>query len=150
MNKPTPKVPSTHSLTNPTQLSLYEQVKLVQRYPLNDGHLLSFWYDWFCADKQLPARGRRLFAKLLNVALSHRFDINNSYVFFKNNCPCSGPLRDDFRICDLQTGKVLYTVVPYDASESKDERSYVYGAENEFKAPLVAGNWNTVVKWFLA
>ena len=45
-----------------------------------------------------------------------------------------GPLYDDFRICDLETGNVIYTVVP-----SYNGQSEVWGSANDFKEPLFEG-----------
>jgi hypothetical protein len=33
-------------------------------------------------------------------------------VLFANCCPGEGKLYDEFKICDLETGEVIYSVVP--------------------------------------
>ena len=71
------------------------------------------FYDWFCKDTSLDRKANVLFPKVKKF-LKHTpaIDILETYVFFKNNCPMRGPLYDDFRICDLTTGNVLFTVIP--------------------------------------
>jgi hypothetical protein len=45
-----------------------------------------------------------------------------------------GPLRDDFRICDRETGDVLFTVTP------KTGCVEVWGSENYFSEALFEGH----------
>ena len=56
------------------------------------------WYDWFCRDKSLCGKTKRLAPKVKQLAKSSKVDVNNWYVWFKNNCPCCAPLYDDFRL----------------------------------------------------
>lgn len=70
------------------------------------------WYDWFCRDSSLRNKTYKLTAKLKKIINSEKINQDTMYVFFKNNCPCNGSLYDDFRICDRETGDVIFTVVP--------------------------------------
>lgn len=100
------------------------------------------WYDWFCRDTSLRNKTYTLTNKLKQLILSDKINIYQDYVFFKNNC--GHALYDDFRICDLQTGDVKYTVSPSDC----DGLSTVWGIDNEFAAPLVEGSWKDVKAFF--
>ena len=111
--------------------------------------IMDLWYDWFCRDTYLPKKGERLFEKLIEISNSKKFDSDRCYVFFKNNCPCDGRLYDDFRICDRETGKVLYTITPSCGFNCLKNKAVVWGHENDFEEALVVGTWNKVVKWFL-
>ena len=102
------------------------------------------FYDWFCKDSSLKNKAKVLFAKLKSVVRSGKFDPTKTYVFFRNNCPCSGKLYDDFRICDLATGHVLYTVSPSNGRGKAE----VWGVDNDFEDPLVEGTWREVKMWF--
>lgn len=106
------------------------------------------WYDWFCNDKALPAKTVKLVNKLKRVVKSEKIDIDNNYVFFKNNCPCEGTLYDDFRICDLKTGEVIYTITPRSGHTSMNGKGTVWGKENNFNAPLIEGTWNDIKAFF--
>jgi hypothetical protein len=112
--------------------------------------VMSLWYDWFCRKTLLKAKGDRLLEKLEEISESTKFDNDKCYVFFKNNCPCVGNLYDDFRICDKETGEVLYTIIPSSGHKCEKGKAMVYGVDNDFEEPLVVGTWRTVVKWFLA
>lgn len=100
------------------------------------------WYDWFCKDSALKSKTVTLTRKLRQLVLSPKVDIYKNYVFFKNNCGWT--LYDDFRICDLDTGDVLYTVTPKDS----DGKATVWGKDNDFAAPLVDGYWVDVKDFF--
>ena len=69
--------------------------------------------------------------------------------FFKNNCPCNGSLYDDFRICDIDTGDVIYTITPSSGHKVDEGAASVWGKENEFENELVNGTWQDVLDFFL-
>lgn len=105
------------------------------------------FYDWFCKDSSLPNKAKTLFSRLKGILRTKttKFDPAKCYVFFKNNCPCVGKLYDDLRICDLETGDVLYTVVP---SNGRGEAE-LWGIDNDFEKPLTLGDWSLdVLDWF--
>ena len=94
------------------------------------------FYDWFCKDSSLKRKAESLFKKTKLFVKMKDVDLDNTYVFFKNNCPAVGPLYDDFRICDIESGNVLYTVTPKSGHTGKAE---VWGRENGFEEPLKTG-----------
>lgn len=107
------------------------------------------WYDWFCRETSLENKGKRLLQNLKAIKDSPKFDNDKTYVFFKNNCPCNGHLYDDFRVCDIKTGDVIYCVVPKSGFVVDNGAAQVYGRENKFDAPLIEGTWKEVKDWFL-
>ena len=74
-----------------------------------------------------------------------KFNPETTYVFFKNNCPCCGSLYDDFRICDIETGDVIWTVIP---SSGFDGKAKLWGRENDFEMPIIDGSWKDIVEYF--
>lgn len=116
---------------------------------LNSMEIKNLWFDWFCRDTSLTNKGRYLLLRLKSILRSKKFDNNTTYVFFKNNCPCVGHLYDDFRICDKETGDVLYTVVPRSGYDSDDNEAQVFGRENNFQEPLAHGKWKDIKRFFL-
>ena len=125
------------------EIAISDLVKMDFDEAFNKGNCYGF-FDWFCKDTSLPNKAKKLFARLKGIVRSGKFDPAKCYVFFKNNCPCVGPLYDDFRICDLETGDVLYTVSPSNRKGKAD----VWGRDNDFEAPLVSGTWREVRAWF--
>ncbi len=109
----------------------------------------ALWYDWFCKETSLENKGKTLIQKLNAISRSKKFDKDKTYVFFKNNCPCDGSLFDDFRICDIETGDVIYCVVPKSGYNSNYGMAEVWGKENKFDDPIIEGSWKEVKDWFL-
>ena len=106
------------------------------------------WYDWFCIDKSLSKRLAAMVPKIRRICTSKKVDLDNSYIFFKNNCPCNGNVYDDFRICDLATGDVIYTITPKCGHNISKGESSVWGKENNFKEELAKGTWKDVLNYF--
>ena len=95
------------------------------------------FYDWFCSDKALKAKSERLFRAVKRWVEKRNTDTDKVYVFFKNNCPMNGPLYDDFRICDIETGDVIWTVTPKSGHSGLAE---VWGKQNGFEGAIAKGN----------
>jgi len=106
------------------------------------------WHDWFCRDTSLEAKTRKLGNKVLQLMKSTKIDTEKNYVFFKNNCPMRGSLYDDFRVCDMESGDVIYTITPSCGHTVNKGVAEVWGRENEFKEPLVSGSWKDVKAFF--
>lgn len=68
------------------------------------------WYDWFCKDSSLLRKTQRMGRIIAKLNQGGKVDLDNNYVWFKNNCPLNGPLYDDFRLADLETGEVQFTI----------------------------------------
>jgi hypothetical protein len=97
-----------------------------------------FW-DWFCRDSELREKIKVLFGLVKEVVGSPKVNPEKQYVFFKNNCPLGGELYDDFRICDLKTDKVVYTVVLRYGYGRHEGRTEVWG-----KRTASMGRWLSV------
>lgn len=106
------------------------------------------WYDWFCSSSSLSRRGDSLVKKVKRIAFSPRFDGERVRVFFKNNCPVVGNLYDDFKIVDIETGDVLYTVIPKSGFRKDMGKAKLYGRENNFEMPLVEGTIKDIYRFF--
>lgn len=72
--------------------------------------ILIGWYDWFCKDGALYRKTEKMGNIVRQVKAGGKVDLQNWYVWFKNNCPLNGPLYDDFRFSDLDTGDVQMTI----------------------------------------
>ena len=68
------------------------------------------WYDWFCKDSSLGRKTKRMGNIISKLREGGKVNFKNWYVWFKNNCPLNGPLYDDFRFADLETGEVQFTI----------------------------------------
>lgn len=106
------------------------------------------WYDWFCRDTSLAAKTQKLGKKAIQLMKSDKIDIQKNYVWFKNNCPCWGNLYDDLRIADIETGDVIYTIIPANGHKFTKGKAEVWGRENNFAQPLVSGSWKDVKAFF--
>ena len=123
------------------QITLREQIEAFQNdksFPGDMSHCYNF-YDWFCKKEALKGKAEKLMPKVLKFAKKMNLDMDKYYVFFKNNCPMNGSLYDDFRICDIETGDVVYNVCPSSGYNESLGEATVYGKENDFQGPLYKG-----------
>lgn len=114
------------------------------------------WYDWFCKEESLRNKTYEMGRIIKRVKDGGKVDLDDWYVWFKNNCPMSGPLYDDFRFARLTDGLVMFTI-QIDCCWSEHKYS-VYGRkpvngewEDHFDAPLFeCDNSRDLVKWLNA
>lgn len=107
------------------------------------------WYDWFCKDESLCSKTEILAEKLKQIVNSHLINQDKQYVFFKNNCPMCGSLYDDFRICDIETEDVIWTVIPSNGHTVKKNKAELWGKLNNFESPIVEGTWQEIKNYFV-
>ena len=118
--------------------TLREQIKAWKETKTFIGENPEFFYffDWFCQNKALADRARRLMPKVVKFARRKNIDLDNTRVIFKNNCPMEGELYDDFRIIDMKTEDVLWTVCPFSGHRSIYGQAELWGKENNFGGPI--------------
>jgi len=104
------------------------------------------WFDWFCKDSSLAKRTQTLGKKVIQISKGNKFNNDEHYVFFKNNCPCSGGTYDSFSICDMEEGNVIFHIA---SPNSRSNNWEVYGKLNNFEEAIIEGSWLEVKKWFL-
>ena len=134
-----------------SELSIAKVVELRKNHELTDEMVRDFWYDWFCKDSSLVRKGNTLLQRLSKIVKVNngKFDPEKTYTFFKNNCPCCGSLYDDFRICDMETGEVIWTIIPSSGHRSSYGRAELWGSVNDFKEPVLEDvTWDDIVEYF--
>ena len=117
------------------QLEAFENGVFLESDGSKDSGCFVF-YDWFCRDSSLKNKSIKLFKQVKLFVKMKDVDLDSTYVFFKNNCPVGGPLYDDFRICDIESGNVLYTVTPKCGHSGEAE---LWGRDNNFDGPFKTG-----------
>jgi len=104
------------------------------------------WFDWFCRDTSLANKTKKMGNIIKQIKPGGKVDLESSYVWFKNNCPLSGPLYDDFRIADIETNNNLI-VVQIDCFRN-DSKYTVYERLDGFEKPVFQSNSSReLVKW---
>lgn len=112
--------------------------------------ILAGWFDWFCKDSSLAAKTKKMGKIIRKIKAGGKVDLQKWYVWFKNNCPLSGPLYDDFRFADIETGNVQFTI-QIDCCWNKNKYA-VYGrtpdGEGHWDEPLFATDSSReLIKW---
>ena len=132
------------------ETSIKELLEKRTNKTLTNDDVEDLWYDWFCKDKAILNKGKTLLCRLssINKANKGKFDPEKTYTFFKNNCPLRGRLYDDFRICDIETGDVIWTIIPKSGHYSDEGKAILWGKVNDFEGPVLEGTWKDIVNYF--
>ena len=108
------------------------------------------WYDWFCRDTSLVNKTKIIGNIVKRIKPGGKVNLEEWYIWFKNNCPLHGPLYDDFRFARLDTGAVMFTT-QIDCLWN-DYKYAVYGRTPDGvfqREPLFeADNLRRLVEWF--
>lgn len=104
------------------------------------------WYDWFCSNKALCNRLKK-FGSIIKK-IDNDFILDNFYVWFKNNCPCTGPLYDDMRFepIDQNLRDELYFLVCVDCPWD-NKKFGVVTARNNYEKEYEFDTQKEVVEW---
>ena len=105
------------------------------------------WYDWFCKDGSLANKTKRMGNIVKQFKDAGKLNLDKMYVWFKNNCPLVGPLYDDFRITDIESGDTLFNI---QINCFREEKRYtVYGKKNDFDTSLFdTDSSKELMSWF--
>ena len=134
-----------------------KQIKLsewIQRFksgefekPDTSTQIKAGWFDWFCKDKSLANKTKKMGNIIKQIKAGGKVDLETSYVWFKNNCPLSGPLYDDFRIADIENNNNLI-VVQIDCFRNESKYT-VFERLDGFEKPIFkTDSSKELVKWF--
>ena len=134
-----------------------KQIKLsewIQRFksgefekPDTSTQIKAGWFDWFCKDKSLANKTKKMGNIIKQIKAGGKVDLETSYVWFKNNCPLSGPLYDDFRIADIENNNNLI-VVQIDCFRNESKYT-VFERLDGFEKPIFkTDSSRELVKWF--
>lgn len=111
-----------------------------------DVQISAGWYDWFCRDESLKNKLKKMGNIVKQIKDGGKVNLDETYVWFKNNCPVAHPLYDDFRIARIDNSEVQFTVQISSPWEKK--RYTVYGISNVFLKPLFeTDSSRELVKW---
>jgi len=104
------------------------------------------WYDWFCKEKSLAEKTNKMGKIISQVKDGGKIDLEKMYVWFKNNCPFVGPLYDDFRFADIETGNTMFTIAIDDKRASTKYEVWCW--KNGFREAYIGfKNSRDLVKW---
>jgi len=110
--------------------------------PNLDTQVKAGWWDWFCKDRELPAKTERMALIVMALRDSNRINRKRMYVWFKNAQPVHGKNYDMLQISDIETGDVIWSINIGSPHESA--AVVLYGSTNEFKTPLATGLRNVL------
>lgn len=110
-----------------------------------DAQVGAGWYDWFCKNESLPKR-LAVMGKII-AKFDNPFLLDNYRVWFKNNCPMTGPLYDDMRfepLDDSMRNKMYFLITLND--ERAEGKYEIITARNEYRVEAISNNSADLIK----
>jgi len=110
---------------------------------------LGLWYDWFCKDKALPLKTKRMMAKVRKIAKSmvkSGKDLTKYRVYFKNCAPLNGSLYDTIGIVALDNSET-YVIAPQNG-HAGDDFGNAQVSSHASEGQVVNGTWADVETFF--
>lgn len=103
-------------------------IKTFLENPIENSDNCSNFYDWFCNKDSLENKMLKLVPKLKFFVKEGLVDIDENYVWFKNNCPMEGNLYDDVRFSSLAADGIINGgFCPKTGHKNKDNKFSVWG-----------------------
>ena len=105
------------------------------------------WYDWFCKDTSLANKTKTMGQVIKQLKDTGKVNLDESFVWFKNNCPLSYPLYDDFKIANIKDGETRF-IVQFD-SPWVNKKYSVLSVDDFFDEIIFeTDSRRELVKWF--
>jgi len=99
------------------------------------------FHDYFCDFKALERKFKNLTSKVKFLVKMDVLDIDNSYVWFKNNKPAWGRQYDTFGISDINTEELLVLFTPNRIQDVYENQCFIDYKQNGFDYEDVFENW---------
>ena len=106
------------------------------------------WWDWFCKDTSLLKKTVKLGKMVRLLSKAPTLNLDATYVWFANHCPCSGSLYDTFTFSDMKTQEAIFFFVPKSGFDSDEGKAEIYTG-HDWTAPIVSGTWIECRNFFL-
>ena len=114
--------------------------------PVNNSDKFSNYFDWFCNTNSLENKMKKLLPKIKFLVKVGILDEDETYCWFKNNCPASGPLYDDIRISDLSSENNYLGGFWTKTGHNVEDKCAIWFYENDEFVTLNFKNWSEFKK----
>lgn len=98
------------------------------------------FFDWFCKYTSLKGRAKRLIPKVQFLVDQGIINPETTYAWFKNNCPVSGKLYDDFRFTTIDKNYYIGGIAPAVGYNDVYNECHLFLAKDNFET-VAFENW---------
>lgn len=107
------------------------------------------WSEWVCEEDSLMNKTKKLLLRMQRLLkIDPSLDPTKIGVYFKNIKEDNTSRQYDMIvIIDMGTNKELYHIIPSRVIK-KDRFSELWSSQNNFKEPIVNGEWKDIILYF--